>query len=183
MLLSLQVVLVRTARQMVHRRLGLIAFVLIPVMVLSGFFAEVHAQRYRLDHPPNGLAFFIIPIWNVAAFGILASAAVWLRSNSPAHKRLIVLATAVISGVGYDRWWGEALAEWFGDSPLGLLAATFAGANALVLLALGHDLRTRGAIRPVNIWGALFILAGEVMTTIVYHTPGWLPVARRIVAS
>lgn len=180
-LFTAQVWLIRSARHALHRKLGIGGAVLAPVMVLSGYFAEVYSQRYYLAHPPDSQQFFIIPIWYVIAFGTLAGAALWQRGNSPAHKRLIVLATAVISGVGYDRWWGEAIRGVLGEAQLGLFVGSYTGTLLLLLLALGHDLRTRGAVHPVHRWGIPFIIAGQVMTVIVYHLPAWLPIARWLV--
>ncbi len=181
LLLTVQVLLIRTAHHTTHRKLGLIAVVLIPVMVLSGFFSEVYSQRYYLSHPPDSQAFFIIPIWYVIGFGTLAGSAIAHRRDSPAHKRLILLATILIIGAAYARWWGDGLERMVGDGYLGLLIHSYTGTTLLLLLAMAHDLRTRRRIHPVYRWAVPFILAGEFVTTIAYHSPAWLPVARFIV--
>ncbi len=181
LLLTIQVLLVRTAQQSVHRRLGLLSFALIPVMVLSALFSEVYSQRFYLDHPPDSLDFFIIPIWYVIGFGLLAIEAVAHRRDPPAHKRLIVLATAVIVGAAYARWWGDGLESVFGDGYTGMLIHSYTGTTLLLLALMGYDLWSRGTIHRAYRWGVPFILAGEVGTTIIYHSPGWLPVARMIV--
>lgn len=180
-LLTVQVLLVRTARQAVHRRLGMVAFVLVPVMMLSGYFAEVYSQRFYLAHPPDSQAFFIIPIWYVIGFGVLAGAAVLKRREPAAHKRLIVLATTLIVGAAYARWWGDTLAAAFGDGYGGMLINSYAGTTLLWLLGLGYDLRTRGTIHRAYRWGVPFIIAGQLVTTVLYHSPAWLPVARVLV--
>jgi uncharacterized membrane protein len=181
MLLTAQMLLIRTARQSVHRQLGLVAFALIPVMVVSGFVSEIYSQRYYLSHPPDSQAFFIIPIWYVIGFGGLAAGAIIYRKEPAAHKRLIVLATTVIVGAAYARWWGDALWKMAGDRYGGMLIHHYTATTLLLLLAMGFDLMTRGTLHRVYRWGVPFIIVGEVATTILYHSPAWLTVARRIV--
>ena len=55
-LLTMQVLLVRAGKTAIHRRTGMLGALLIPVMVLSAFFAEVYSQRYYLAHRPNSQA-------------------------------------------------------------------------------------------------------------------------------
>lgn len=181
-LLSGQVLLIRAGRTALHRRLGLASVGLIPVMALSGFFAEVYSQRFYLAHPPNSQAFFIIPLYYVAAFLVLAIAAVLARRNSPAHKRLILLATTVIVGAAYARWWGEALTKAFGDDFWGLIINSFTGTHLILLAALGYDIATRGRPHRVYLIAIPAILASELAVSWIYHAPDWLPIARWIVS-
>ena len=180
-LLTSQMLLIRTARQSVHRQLGLIAVALIPVMVLTGFVSEIYSQRFYLSHPPDSQAFFILPLWYVIGFGVLATAAIMHRRDPVAHKRLIVLSTLLIVGAAYARWWGDWLERMVGDGYGGMLIHSYTGTALLLLLAMGYDLLTRGTVHRVYRWGVPFILAGQLATTIIYHSPAWLPVARRIV--
>ena len=95
-LLTIQIGLVRVRRPQLHMKLGLVAFALIPVMALSGFFSEIYSQRFR-SADPTERPFFIIVIFYVVAFTALASAAVIARKNPTAHKRLILLATGPLT--------------------------------------------------------------------------------------
>ena len=180
-LLLAQVLLVRGDARARHRRLGLIAAPLIPVMVLSGFFAEVYSQRFYLAHPPNSQAFFIIPIFYVVAFGILATIAFARRTDPSAHKRLIYLATAVIAGAAWARWLGTAVTAVTGDGFAGMIANTFFATNMFLLALLGLDLASRGRPHPVTVPAILAVLAGELTVSWIYHSPAWLPIARAIV--
>ncbi len=118
LLLTVQIVLIRRGGTALHRRLGPIGMGLIPIMAISGFFAEAYSQRYYLAHPPDSQAFFVIPIYYVLAFSSLATAAMLRRRDSSAHKRLLLLATGVIVGAAYTRWWGESLTALVGDATL-----------------------------------------------------------------
>ena len=180
-LLTVQVGLVRTKRMAVHMTLGLAAFGLIPVMAVTAFLSEIYSQRFYLDHPPNSQAFFIIPIFYLIAFTALAASAVLLRKDPTAHKRLILLATTVIVGAAYTRWIGPPLTRLAGDGYVGMLVNTYTATNLILLWAAVHDLRTRSQLHWTYKVAVPAILAGELVTTILYHSPAWLPVARMIV--
>lgn len=181
LLLTLQIALIRTRRPRLHMRLGIIGVALVPLMAVSGFLAEIYSQRFRLTHPPDSQAFFIIAVYYVVAFTILAALALAARKNPGAHKRLILLATTVIVGAAYGRWWGNPLYQLVGDGPVGMLVNTYAGAEMLMLGAVAYDWWTRGRLHPVYEIGIPAILVGQIATTLIYHSPRWLPIARHIV--
>ncbi len=112
------------------------------------------------------------------AFTTLACCALAARKNPAAHKRLILLATTVIVGAAYGRWWGTPLYNVVGDGYAGMLIYTYAGADLLVAGALAYDWITRGRLHPVYEFAVPAILAGQIATTIIYHSPRWLPIAR-----
>jgi hypothetical protein len=177
-LLTTQIGLIRIRRPLVHMTLGLAGMALIPLMAVSAFLSELYSQRFRFAHPPNSQAFFIIAIFYVIAFTSLATAALASRKNPAAHKRLILLATTIIVGAAYARWWGAGLYNAFGDGLGGMLINTFAGTNLLLLGALSYDWWTRGRLHPVYEIAVPAILMGEIATTLIYHSPKWLPIAR-----
>jgi FtsH-binding integral membrane protein len=181
-LLATQILLVRSRRVTDHRRLGLAGAALIPVMVLSGFFSEVYSQRFYLAHPPDSQAFFILPVFYVIAFGALAAAAIQRRRDPSAHKRLMYVATTVVVGAAYARWWGASLAERFGDGFWGLILHAFAGTNLLLAAALAHDLVTRGRLHRVLAVIVPVLLASQLVVSWIYHATWWPPVAHAIVA-
>ena len=179
-LLTVQIGLIRTRRPQLHMRLGLVAFALIPIMAISGLLSEIYSQRFR-SAEPDERAFFIIAMFEVAAFATLAGAAVALRKTPAAHKRLILLATTMIVGAAYGRWWAGPLYDVFGDGYGGLLVYTYAGTNLLLAVALGYDWATRGRFHRVYEIAVPAILAGEIATTIIYHSPRGVPVANFVV--
>jgi uncharacterized membrane protein len=176
-LLTAQIALIRSGRPRVHMTLGLIGFALVPVMAVSAFFSEVYSQRFYFAHPPNSQAFFILPIFYVIAFTSLATAALSVRSNPPAHKRLILLSTTIIVGAAYTRWWGQALSAMVGDGLGGMLINSYTGTNLLLIFAVAYDRFTRGRLHPVYEIAVPAILLGEIATTFIYHSPRWLPIA------
>ena len=182
-LLTTQILLIRTVRPKLHKQLGLIGFGLVPLMAVSAFLSEVYSQRWRFVHPPNSQAFFIIAIFDILSFVVLASLALAFRRNPAAHKRLILLATTMIVGAAYGRWWGPDLYNLFGEGLSGLLIYTYTGTNLLLLGSVAYDWWTRGRIHTVYQVAVPVILAGEIATTIIYHSPKWLPIARLAIPS
>lgn len=181
LLLTTQVALIRARRPALHMKLGLVGVALVPMMALSAFFSEMYSQRFYFAHPPNSQAFFILPIFYVLAFTSLAAAALLARKNPSSHKRLILLATTIIVGAAYARWWGHSLEQAFGDGLGGMLINTYAGTDLILLGALGYDLWTRGRLHKVYEIVVPLILVGEIATTLIYHSPRWLPIARVII--
>jgi hypothetical protein len=181
LLLSAQIALVRVRRVRVHQSLGLIGFGLVPLMTITALAAEVYSQRFHVAHPPDNYAFFILPIFYALGFGVVAGAALYVRKDLAAHKRLIVLATTIIVGAAYARWWGDALTARFGDGYAGMLVNTFAGTDLLLLGAVLYDYATRGRLHRVYEVGVPALLLCEIATSLVYHAPGWLPVAAYLV--
>ena len=179
-LLTTQILLIRARRPLIHMRLGMISVALIPLMTVTAFLSEVYSQNFRFKEPDER-AFFAIAIYYVIAFPILATLAIVARKNPGAHKRLILLATTVIVGAAYGRWWGGALYRLVGDGLFGTLIYTFAAAELLMLGAVAYDWWTRG--RPHRVYEIAIpaILLGQIATTLVYHSPRWQPIARFIV--
>jgi hypothetical protein len=177
LLLTAQIALVRARRVTVHRSLGLVGFGLVPLMTVSALASEVYAQRFHVAHPPDNEPFFILPIFYALGFAVLASAALFRRKDPPAHKRLILLATTIIVGAAYARWWGDALLARFGDGYVGMLVNTFTGTNLLLLAAALYDVATRRRLHPVYEIGLPALLLCELGTSLAYHSPAWPPVA------
>ena len=176
-LLTAQVLLIRTRNTVLHIKLGILAVPLVPIMAVSALYSEIYTQRWHLAHPPNNFAFFIMPIFWITTFTLLATAAFVARKNPSAHKRLILLATTMIVGAAYGRWWGDALTRWFGDGLGGMLINTYTATDLILLSALGYDLWTRGRLHKVYETVVPAILVAEIGTTLIYHSPAWLPIA------
>jgi uncharacterized membrane protein len=177
-LLTTQILLIRNDRPRLHMKLGMVGFGLVPIMATSAFFSEVYSQRFYFAHPPNSQAFFILPIFYVLSFTALACAALLARRSPSTHKRLIILATTIIVGAAYARWWGNGLTGVFGDGLGGMLINTYAGTNLLLAGALAYDWLTRRRLHSIYEVAVPAILAGEIATTFIYHSPRWLPIAR-----
>lgn len=179
-LLTLQVLLIRLKRPHLHRRLGLSALALIPVMAVSGVWAEIHSQRFYGPDDPLTQSFFIIPLFYTAAFVLLAGAALALRGDSSAHKRLIFLATATIVGAAYTRWWGEGIMSVTGDGFFGMIANTFTPFWLFAAAGALYDQVTRRQVHRVWLIVLPLMLAAHLVVSVIYHAEWWRPISRAI---
>lgn len=169
-LFVVQAGLVSARRTDIHRKLGLVAAVLGPVMVVVGYQAAIAAARRGFSTPglPPPLVFLAVPMFDLVVFATLIGAALWYRRNPAMHKRLMLLAMlAVITA---------AIARLPGVLPLGPPA--FFGLTDLFLLAgIAWDKWTRGHVHPAYIWGGLFLVLSQPLRLIVSGTDTWLRIA------
>jgi hypothetical protein len=180
-LLTAQTLLVRVKRTAVHMKLGLIAVGLVPVMAAGTVFAEIFMQRWHLAHPPDNLQFLIFPIFWVVTFTSLATAAIASRKDPAAHKRLILLATTVIIGAAYDRWWSDGLTNVLGEGISALFIEEFLGTNLILAGAVAYDFCTRGRLHRVYEVAVPLILLAEMGSSFIYYSPRWPPIAAVLV--
>jgi hypothetical protein len=180
-LLTLQVLLIRTQRAALHRVLGLAALGLIPVMAVTGVWAEILAQRFLGPQDLPAQSFFIVPLFYTAAFVILAGLALALRRDAPSHKRLILLATATIVGAAYTRWWGEALMAAAGDGYFGMIINTFTPFWLMAGAAVLYDWHTRRQVHPVYRAALPLMALSHLGVSAIYQSAAWPPVARAII--
>lgn len=180
-LLSLQVLLVRSRRQSLHQRLGLLGAILVPVMVVTAIGAEIFSQRFYSAKYPENLRFFISPLSTMALFALFGVMALLQRRQPTAHKRLILLATTVALSAAYNRWWGEALFGLFGDGNAGMIMHNYAGIDLILVLLLAYDWVTRRRIHPVYQWGVPLIFVSQLVGTFIYHSEIWPGIVRRLV--
>jgi len=181
-LLTTQMLLIRKGRCDLHMKLGLVAVLLIPVMAYSGLAAELYSQRFYIQRDDDGLDFFILPLFYSFAFPAFAVTAIlFARRDSAAHKRLILMATTIIVGAAYARWWGGPLERLFGDAYWGTIFNSFTGTNLILAGAIAYDLFSRGRPHRVYMIGVPLILAGQLLCSWIYHADWWPPLSRELI--
>jgi hypothetical protein len=181
LLLTTQVLLIRTGNLAIHKKLGVAGMVLAPVMVVLGFAASEVVDYLRFGTPNSDPSFLAIQYADLLNFGTLAAAAFLLRGQPSAHKRLIILATIFISDAGWARWWGEAIEKIVGDGFWQDWLQDYLGDVLLVTLFAGYDLLTRRRLHPAFVKGAVFGLAIQVIAIWLYVSPWWKPVATKLI--
>jgi hypothetical protein len=62
-----------------------------------------------------------------------------------------------------------------------MIVNTFAGTDLFLAGAVGYDLATRRRIHPVLALGVPAMILAELMVSLIYHSPQWLPVARFLI--
>ncbi|HEX3888221.1 MAG TPA: hypothetical protein VHW05_12045 [Phenylobacterium sp.] len=172
-LLTTQVVLIRTRRPALHRRLGYAMVGLGGLMLLLGPAAAWTVQQQEFGTPRSNPGFLSVQLIAMVSFAVVGGAGVLLRNTPSAHKRLMLIATLVLADAGFARWLGGPIAQAFGKGPwqryLGL-----SGATALIILGIGaYDLMTRRRLQPAYAAGAAWALAGQGLAAYLLFVPAW----------
>lgn len=179
-LLSVQTALIRSHNVRLHRRLGVAAAFMVPLMVVLGLTASISMFRrlYAPDFLPLTLS---MRIGDMVTFGGAAAAGLALRKDPSAHKRLMLLATFCLSAAGFGRWWGDWMKARFGTGFLGRWSFDYAGVLMLILLLAGYDLLTRRRFNRPYMVGAAAVVAMQLFGAYVRDLPAWKPVAMMLI--
>ena len=171
-LLLAQASLVARGRTDLHRGIGAFGVVLAVSMVVLGTLGALIAARRAtgfVDVPVPPLQFLAVPLVDIVLFTLFVSLAIAMRRNPQSHKRCMLLATLDLATA--------AIARWPGVFNLGPPA--FFGLTDLFLVPLAvWDLRTRGRLHPVTLWGGLLIIVSQPLRLLLSGTESWLAFAR-----
>ena len=172
LLLPAQAWLVARGRIDLHRRLGAFGVVLAAAMIVLGIHGALIAAGRPTGFvgvPVPPLQFLAVPLFSIALFALFVGLAVARRRDGQSHKRLIVLASLQLITAAIARW---PVVANFGP-PM------FFGITDLYLVGLGiWDLRTRGRLHPVTLWGGLLMVVAQPAQLMVSGTEGWMAFAR-----
>jgi hypothetical protein len=173
-LLSAQVLLIRTGRWELHRRLGIAGALLAPVVATVGL-----ATAYVMDRLEYGTAkadtpFLFVQSTDMLAFATLAGAGLLLRADGSAHKRLMLLATIYIADAGYSRWIGTIIDHAGLATPFwGYFVALYGGSDLLALGLGGYDMLTRRRLHPAYLAAMAWIAAIQLVSVHMKWDAGW----------
>jgi hypothetical protein len=169
LLLVAQTTLVAVRRTDLHRRLGVAGATLAATMTVVGLLVAMAAARRGATVPGlSPLTFFIIPFGSVIVFPALVGAAIALRRQPEAHKRLMLIATAELLTAAIGRLPGMGA----GGPP-----AFFAATDLLIVTLCTYDFTTRGRVHPATMWGGLFLIGSQVGRLAIGGTGAWFAFA------
>jgi len=179
-LLTTQVLLIRTRRTAVHRKLGWVMVGWGAAMLVLGPAVAWIRQKHEFGTPLSDPGFFSIQVIDIISFAVLGGAGVLLRADSAAHKRLMLLGTLCIADAGYARFTGQPVENAFGKvfwaEHLGLFGVTGA-----MIVGIGvYDLITRKRLHPAYLAGATWGLAGQATATFLWHDAAWVAWTTRL---
>lgn len=172
LLLLAQTTLIARGRIDLHRKTGAFGVALAIAMVVLGIFGALIAARrptgfVGIAVPP--LQFLAIPLFSMVLFPLFVALAVVRRRNAQSHKRLMLLASFQLVTAAIARW--PVIADY---GPL-----AFFGITDLFLVALVvWDVRSRGRLHPVTLWGGLLMIAAQPAQLVLSGTETWLGFAR-----
>ena len=174
-LLVVQAGLVAARRTDVHRVLGLGAVLLAVAMIVTGFYGGLLAASRPggfIGIPLPGWQFLVLPVVDVAIFGVLFALAVAWRRDAQAHKRLMLLASISLITAAVARW-----PVSFGAAQV---IAAFVIADLFLVPLLVRDWLTRGRLHAVTLWGGLAIVVSQPLRMAFSGTPAWRGLAEQM---
>ena len=161
--------LVATGSVALHRRLGWLAAVWAPVMVLLGTAMTVYSLR-RNGGPPffDVREFLFANPLGVLVFAGLVAAAIMNRRRTDWHRRLMFCAMAYLTGPGFGRLLPLPLLI-----PWAFWVAAFVAPSIFPLIGMVFDFRRNRKVHPAWLWGIGAALAAFVAADLIaYSAPG-----------
>lgn len=178
LLLIAQTSLTAARRIDIHRRLGIIGFLLACCMLIVGIWAATD-QLARGSHASDPLGFYIFPLANVIAFATLIVCAYRARFDSAAHKRLIIVASTALMTAPIARWhlhWSIGRQRVFGVRAPVAEALSY----LFIVLLIAYDGWATRRVHRVTVWAGAFLIgfqqfAGQFGKTSLWHAfAGWV---------
>lgn len=163
----LQTALVRTRNVGIHRALGWLGVGLASIMTLVGYGITVVMGRWEMArlHDAGFVAFLlIVSFWDISCFTALFWLAVTWRRKPELHRRLMLIATCVLTSAAFARFpWAAFSENWF-----------YAGVDGLILLGVVRDLIVNRRVHKVYLYALPVLVMGQIVVVRTYLTlPGW----------
>ena len=187
-----QILLVRSGKILTHRRLGFIGAALATCMVIIGVLTAIITEKLKFGTPVSDPKFLSVMFGDMLVFGGLITAGMFMRFSPAGHKRLMLLATLVLTDAGFGRWLSPLIGKWMGQTNFWEIQTFAEGAwpfvrfqllPAYVLIAaLGvFDLITRKRLHPAYVAGLAWCLPIHLAAGWLYFQPSWTTIALRVI--
>ena len=160
-----------------HKRLGRLAYLWIPLMVVMGFVIMITSMR--LQGAPfffDQNEFLIANSIGLLTFGGVALAALRARRYSGWHRRLMFTAMAFLTGPGLGRLLPMPLL--IPNAWRILIAVTL----IFPIVGMIHDWRTTGKIHPAWLWGVGLLVAGQIVADLIAYSPLGIALTEQVLA-
>jgi uncharacterized membrane protein YozB (DUF420 family) len=191
-LFTAQMVLVRRDQVDTHRRLGVFGAGLASVMVVLGVMTAIMTEQIKFGTAASDPPFLSVMLGDMLVFGGLVTAGMLMRRSPAAHKRVMLIATLVLTDAGFGRWLSPKIVEWMGLKNYWELKNFSEGAWPFIrfqllpvytlIAALGaFDLFTRKRLHPVYLRAIACCLPIHLLAGWLYFQPVWKSAALRII--
>jgi MFS family permease len=162
-LFVIQSSLISASRIRLHRKLGVLGAAIAGLMVVLGVLAPFGTLRRGAVLPSlfTPASFLVGNVIGIVIFGAFVTVAIWKRNNGKVHKRMLLIANAMLMPPALGRMpFMDAHPYLIGLIPLGMIVAL-----------LVFDLFTwRRPLAVTVIGGLIFFIANPIMDAVV-HTP------------
>ena len=166
-LLVTQTGLVASNRRDLHRKLGVAGACLAVVIVVLATVLAVDALRRGVSVPGvSAIAFFAVPMGDVAGFIVMISLGVINRKRLDYHKRYMLLGTALIIDAAAARIQLDVIQR----APLPM---AFLVSDLFVVAMALYDLATKRRVHPATIWSGVILVGSQVLRMWIGGTQAW----------
>ena len=163
----LQTALVTTGSVALHRRMGWLALLWIPVMLVLGVAMTLHSIRTAGGPPFFDINEFLFGnILGVGAFAIVALGGIAMRQRTDWHRRLMCCAMLSLTGPGFGRLLPMPFlipwAWWIASVGVPLIFG---------IVGIVRDKRRRGSVHPAWWWGIGALIGSQLLADAIAYSP------------
>ncbi len=178
-LFVVQVALFRRGQVSVHRKLGVLALVLVPAVVASTFAVGVVTMRRDLAAGlgPVAISSLLGVATSMAWFAGLVMLGLLCRRQAAVHKRLLFLATIAVIWPAAFR-----LRHYFPSVPHPEIYFALVLPDALILVAMARDWFVARKIHPVYWIGGTALIVEQSIEVALFDGPVWRQLATALAA-
>lgn len=180
-LFTTQVLLIRSRRPDLHRRLGTAGAALAAVMIFLGPATALIVDARQYAATGTTPEFLAVQFADILAFATLVGGGLWLRRNPASHKRLLLLGLMYISDAGFARFLNPILARPLGQTFWGGMAALYLGSDLLMLGLGAYDLAVWRKLYPAYVLGFAWALVLQLTAYTLLSNPDWKAVAMHLI--
>jgi hypothetical protein len=123
------------------------------------------------SHGPFPYPFIAVHVVDIGGFLVLLAIGIALRSNSAAHKRMIILSTAALADPGFNRFIGHMYPA-HPPTPLLTFLYIFYGNILIVALMLGWDFY-RGRLIRSHVIASISLLTCTYIASVMMCWQSW----------
>ena len=159
-----QSALVRTHNVKLHRRTGWFGAGLGVVIPVLGISTAIVMDRFDFlhFHYADSKTFFAIQLCDIVSFTTVFWLAIYWRRKPELHRRLVLIATCVLTSAAFGRF------------PMIPLAWAYSGVDALILLGVARDLIINRRIHAVYLYALPALIVWQTLAVQMWlHHPAW----------
>ena len=170
-----QTSLIQAGRVNWHMRLGVAGAALGFTMIPLGIATAIAMDRFHGDS--DSFSFFAIQTGDMLNFGCVLTAALLMRGRPEFHRRLMLVATVLLTDAGFGRFPGWIVPQlWFP-------AFAYLAVDLLIGIAIARDLLVMKRVHPVYLWALPLVICAQTIETLLYrtHSAQWMALVHKII--
>lgn len=173
-LLIVQPFLIRAKKFELHRQVGKLGYVIMPLLIISLFFVSKSTYLKNIKIMPEAEALAILPNGTIEifVFAILFTLGMFYKKNTPYHLRFLASTALMMLGPGLGRILGNGLGLPFPIIILIIILST----TGIALAWMIWDIKNKKSAFPMGTFVVLGLLAGFINGN--SHAAWWQDFAR-----